>query len=124
MCGLRLCDFLTGKLLYPPRPKAPAQSVISDKVTPEAKEQLLAYYDDQMASYEAQYSAYWIWLDEDARAGSILTASMEDRFAAEVIECDSSHQMWTLLKIARSVLVTLLILMLFVRSSPYVRVIL
>lgn len=43
----------------------------------ECKETLLADYG-QLATYEAQYSAYRTWLDEDARAGSILAASMED----------------------------------------------
>jgi hypothetical protein len=62
------------------------QPMISNKVTPKTKEQLLADYDGHLASYEAQYNAYRIWMDEDARAGTILTANMEDRFAAKVIE--------------------------------------
>ncbi|KAJ1268166.1 hypothetical protein BS78_07G116100 [Paspalum vaginatum] len=50
-----------------------------------------------MASYESQFSAYRGWLDEDARAGSILTTSMEDQFAAEIVDFDRSHQMWSFL---------------------------
>jgi hypothetical protein len=38
------------------------------------------------------------WLDEDARAGSILTASMEDRFAADIVEFERTHQMWSFLR--------------------------
>lgn len=68
--------------------------MISDKVPSKTKEQLLAYYDEQLASYEAQFSAYRTWLDDDARVGSILTVSMDDHFGAEVIESDSSHQIW------------------------------
>jgi hypothetical protein len=81
MWGLCFLDFLTSELPFPSCPKAPAQPVISDRVTPKTKEQLLADYDDQLASYETQCSVYRIWLDKDARVGSILTASMEDRFA-------------------------------------------
>jgi hypothetical protein len=33
------------------------------------------------------------WLDEDARAGSILTASIEDRFAADIMDFKRTHQM-------------------------------
>jgi hypothetical protein len=33
------------------------------------------------------------WLDEDARAGSILTASIEDRFAADIMDFERTHQM-------------------------------
>jgi hypothetical protein len=51
-----------------------------------------------MASYESQYSAYSTWFDEDARAGSILVASMEDQFSAEIVELEQSNQMWTFLR--------------------------
>jgi hypothetical protein len=34
------------------------------------------------------------WLDEDARADSVLTASMEDRFAADIMDFERTHQMW------------------------------
>jgi hypothetical protein len=50
------------------------------------------------ASYESQYSAYRTWLDEDARTGLILVASMEDQFSAEIVELGRSNQMWTFLR--------------------------
>jgi hypothetical protein len=78
MRGLILWDFLTGELPCPPSPSAPAQPVISEKTTA-AKEKLLADYDDCLTLYESQFRAYKTWLDEDARAGSVLTACMEDR---------------------------------------------
>jgi hypothetical protein len=40
---------------------------------------------------------YRTWLDEDARAGSVLTASMEDRFAADIMDFERTHQMWSFL---------------------------
>jgi hypothetical protein len=60
--------------------------VISEKTTTTEKEQLLADYEDRLASYESQFHAYRNWLDEDARASSVLRASMEDRFAADIMD--------------------------------------
>jgi hypothetical protein len=44
------------------------------------------------------FRAYRIWLDEDARAGSILIASMEDRFAVDIVDFERTHQMWSFLR--------------------------
>ena len=93
MRGLRLWEFLTGELSCPPAPRAPAQPVIPEQTPDAAKEKLLAEYDDSLASYESQFRAYRAWLDEDARAGAVLAASMEDRFAADIVEFDRAHQM-------------------------------
>jgi hypothetical protein len=98
MRGLRLWDFLTGELLCPLSPSAPAQLVISENTTAAEKEQLLADYEDRLASYESQFHAYMTWLDEDARAGSVLTASMDDRFAADIVDFERTHQMWSFLR--------------------------
>jgi hypothetical protein len=38
------------------------------------------------------------WLDEDAQAGSVLTASMEDHFAANIVNFEWTHQMWSFLR--------------------------
>jgi hypothetical protein len=94
MRGLRLWDFLTSELSCPLRPLAPAEPVITEKTIVAEKEKLLADYKNRMASYESQFHAYRTWLDEDARAGSVLTASMEDRFATDIVEFERSHQMW------------------------------
>jgi hypothetical protein len=124
--GSCLWDFLTGKLPYLRCPKAPTQLVISYTVTPDAKEQLLTYYDDQLASYEVQYNAYWIWLDEDVRGFELVLFSvlvwritLLQRLLSVTILIRCGPFM-----IATSVLVTLLILLLFVRSILYVREIL
>jgi hypothetical protein len=37
------------------------------------------------------------WLDEDARDGSVLTASMEDHFAADIMNFERTHQMLSFL---------------------------
>ncbi|WVZ94245.1 hypothetical protein U9M48_040156 [Paspalum notatum var. saurae] len=69
--------------------------MIPEKAIDEAKKELLDEFADLLKSYESQFSAYRCWLDEDARAGSILTASMEHQFAAEIVDFDRSHQMWS-----------------------------
>jgi hypothetical protein len=97
MRGLRLWDFLTGELPCPPSPSAPAQPVISEKTTAAEKEHLLVDYEDRLASYESQFHVYMTWLDEDARAGSVLAASMDDRFAADIMDFERIHQMWSFL---------------------------
>jgi hypothetical protein len=37
-------------------------------------------------------------LDEDARVGSVLTTSMEDRFGADIMDFERTHQMWAFLR--------------------------
>ncbi|WVZ93714.1 hypothetical protein U9M48_039674 [Paspalum notatum var. saurae] len=86
MRGLRLWEFLTSQLPCPPCPSAPARPTVLEKAIDEAKDKLLADYDDLVKSYESQFIAYSAWMDEDARAGSILIASMEDEFAAEIAD--------------------------------------
>jgi hypothetical protein len=98
MHGLRLWDFLTGELLCPPSPSTPAQPVISEKTTAAEKERLLADYEDRLASYESQFHAYMTWLDEDARADSVLIASMKDHFSADIMYFEWTHQMWSFLR--------------------------
>jgi hypothetical protein len=73
-------------------PSTSTQPVISEKTTA-AKERFLVDYDNCLASYESQFHAYKNWLDEDARAGSVLTASMENRFAADIVDFEWTHQM-------------------------------
>jgi hypothetical protein len=72
--------------------------VIAEKITAAEKEKLLTDYEDRLISYELQFHTYMTWLDEDARAGSILTASMEDRFTADIVDFEPTHQMWSFLR--------------------------
>jgi hypothetical protein len=39
----------------------------------------------------------YCWLDEDAHAGSVLIASMEDCFAIDIMDFEQTHQMWSFL---------------------------
>jgi hypothetical protein len=95
MRGLRLWDFLMGELPCPPSPSTFAQPVISEKTTAVEKEKPLANYEDRLAAYVSQFHTYRTWLDEDVRAGSVLIASMEDRFVADIVDFEQTHQMWS-----------------------------
>jgi hypothetical protein len=52
MCGLRFWDFLTGELVCPPHPSAPAEPVITEKTTA-AEKKLLADYEDHLVFYKS-----------------------------------------------------------------------
>jgi uncharacterized protein (DUF1015 family) len=71
--------------------------MISEETTAAEKERLIADYDDRLASYESQFCVYRTSLDENARAGSVLTTSMEDHFAADIVDFEWTHQMWSVL---------------------------
>lgn len=51
-----------------------------------------------MESYASQFAAYRTWLDEDARAGAVVAASMEESFSADIVDFDHAHQMWAFLR--------------------------
>jgi hypothetical protein len=87
-----------GELPCLPPPSAPAQSLISGKTTAAKKKRLVADYDDRLSSYESQFRPCKTCHDQDARAGSVLVVSMEDRFSADIVELERSHQMWTFLR--------------------------
>jgi hypothetical protein len=122
MRGLRLWDYLTDELPCPPSPSAPAQPVISKKTTAAEKKRLHADYEDRLASYESQFHAYKTWLDEDAHAGLVLTVVW--RINLLLILWISSGLIRCGLFFVRSMslLVSLPILLLFVRSSFFTRV--
>jgi len=98
MRGLRLWEFLTGHIPCPPPPSVPVRPIISDKATDAEKTKLLDEYDASMESYASQFAAYRTWLDEDARAGAVLAASMEEHLSADIVGFDHAHQMWAFLR--------------------------
>ena len=98
MRGLRLWEFLSGELPCPALPDRPVQPVIPPENSEEEQKKLREAYDDDMASYMSHFRAYRTWLDEDARAGAVLVASMEKHLAGEVIRLDHAAQMWAVLR--------------------------
>jgi hypothetical protein len=91
MHGLQLWEFLTGELPCPPSTLAPTQPLITEMTTAAEKEVLLANYDDRLSLYESQFHAYKTWLDENAQTGSVLVASMGNRFSVDIVELERSH---------------------------------
>ena len=41
----------------------------------------------------SQFATYKTWLDEDARAGAVLAASMEEQISADIVGFEHAHQM-------------------------------
>jgi hypothetical protein len=74
------------------------QPVIPPGTSEDEQKKLREVYDDDMASYMSHFRAYRTWLDEDARAGAVLVASMEKHLAGEVIRLNHAAQMWTFLR--------------------------
>jgi hypothetical protein len=94
MRGLQLWGFLSGELPCPPLPTPPVQPVIPTGTSEEDQKKLREAYEDDMASYASHFQAYQTWLDEDARAGAVLVASMDPCLAADVVRLDHASQMW------------------------------
>ena len=78
MCGLRFWKFITSDIPCPPPPVALVKPIIPDKANDAEKKKILDDYDASMESYASQFATYRTWLDEDARAGAVLAASMEE----------------------------------------------
>jgi hypothetical protein len=74
------------------------QPVIPPRTSEDEQKKLREAYDDDMTSYMSHFRAYRTWLDEDARAGAVLVASMEKHLAGEVIRFDAAAQMWAFLR--------------------------
>jgi len=124
MRGLRLWEFLTGDIPCPPPPSVPVRPIISDKATDAEKTKLLDEYDASMESYASQFAAYRTWLDEDARAGAVLAASMEEHLSVDIVGFDHAHQVGLFFVSVMSLLVSVPILLLYVRNSYCAKVIL
>ena len=98
MCGLRLWEFITGDIPCPSPPVVAVKPTIPDKATDDVKTKMLDDYDASMESYVSQFAAYRAWLDEYARAGAVLAASMEEQISADIVGFEHAHQMWVFLR--------------------------
>jgi len=98
MRGLRLWEFLTGDIPCPPPLVVPVRPTIPDNAADAVRTKLLDDYDASMESYASQFAAYRTWLDEDARAGAVLAASMEEQISADIVGFEHAHQMWAFLR--------------------------
>ncbi|CAM8997492.1 unnamed protein product [Rhodiola kirilowii] len=94
MRGQRLLDFLTGELPCPPCPTPPTMLVLPADVSAEVKQKASAEFDDAMESFHNQYTTFRTWMDEDARASSIIVASMEVSLSSDIVCLESAQLMW------------------------------
>ena len=101
MRGIRLWGVLSGEVCCPPRPvhpvapTPPTPSVLPTDANQAAKdaakaddaadcaydERVLAY-EEALQTYHGALSVYTQWLDDDARATAVLTASVLPQFAS------------------------------------------
>ena len=98
MRGLRLWEFLAGDIPCQPPLVVPVRRTIPDNATDAVKTKLVDEYDAIMESYASQFAAYRTWLDEDACAGAVLAASMEEHLSVDIVGFDHAHQMWAFLR--------------------------
>ena len=98
MCGLRFWKFITSDIPCLPPPVVPVRPTIPDKATDDVKTKMLDDYDASMESYMSKFVAYITWLYEDARAGVVLAASMEEQISADIVGFEHAHQMWVFLR--------------------------
>jgi hypothetical protein len=83
--------------------------VISENTAAE-KERLIVDYNDRLISYESQFCTYRTWLDNDARASSVLIAF------------ERTHQMWSFLRQKHESTGQSTYLLLFIKSRFFARV--
>lgn len=115
MRGIRLWGVLSDEVRCPPHPVPPvaptpptplvlpadANQVAKDAVKL-AHEAVVRTYDEQVSIYEealqayhGALSVYTQWLDDDARAAAVLTASVLPQFASEFLGLPTVFEMWT-----------------------------
>ena len=105
MRSLRLWGFLSGEVCCPPcpvppvAPTPPTPSALPAYASQTAKDaakladeaDLRAYdekalaYEEALQTYHGALSVYTQWLDDDARAAAVLTASVLPQFASEFL---------------------------------------
>ena len=114
MRGLRLWGVLSGEVSCPPCPIAPTAPipptppVLAADATQAAKDAAksaddvaIAAYDrqvkehsDALETYRLDLTAYTQWIDDDARAVAVLTASVLPQFASEFMGLSTVADMW------------------------------
>jgi hypothetical protein len=65
--------------------------MFTEKASDDQKHELIVEYDDILLCYESVFCVYRTWLDEDARAGAIFVASMDDHLVAEIVDFELGH---------------------------------
>ncbi|XP_040243151.2 uncharacterized protein [Aegilops tauschii subsp. strangulata] len=118
MRGIRLWGVLSGEVCCPPRPVPPVAPTpptplvlppdatqaakdaakIADEAADRAYDERALAYEEALQTYHGALSVYTQWLDDDARAAAVLTASVLPQFASEFLGLPTVFQMWTCLR--------------------------
>jgi hypothetical protein len=118
MRGLHLWGVLFGEVPCPPHPTAattripPTPVALAPDATQEAKDAAkgaddtaLAEYDwqvqeysDALATHRLDLTDYTQWIDEDARAATVLTSSVLPQYAAEFMGLPTVSAQWSFLR--------------------------
>ena len=118
MRGIRLWGVLSGEVCCPPRPVPPVAPTpptplvlptdanqaakdaakLADEAADRAYDERVLAYEEALQTYHGALSVYTQWLDDDARAAAVLTASVLPQFASEFLGLPTVFQMWTFLR--------------------------
>ena len=67
----------------------------ADEAVDRAYDEKFLAYEEALQTYHGALSAYTQWLDDDARAAVVLTASVLPQFASEFLGLPTVFEMWT-----------------------------
>ncbi|KAM3385037.1 hypothetical protein ACQJBY_009163 [Aegilops geniculata] len=115
MRGIRLWGILSGEVRCPPCPVPPVAPTpprppvlaadadqaakdaakLADDAVVHAYDAQVLTYEEALQTYHEALSAYTQWLDEDARAAAVRTASVLPQFASEFLGLPTVSEMWT-----------------------------
>ena len=118
MRGIRLWGVLSGEVCCPSRPVPPVAPTpptplvlppdanqaakdaakIADEAADRAYDERVLAYEEALQLYHGALYAYTQWLDDDARAAAVLTASVLPQFASEFLGLPTAFEMWTCLR--------------------------
>ena len=71
---------------------------LADEAADRAYDERVLAYEEALQTYHGALSVYTQWLDDDARAAAVLTASVLPQFASEFLGLPTVFQMWTCLR--------------------------
>ena len=71
---------------------------VADEAADRAYDERALAYEEALQTYHGALSVYTQWLDDDARAAVVLTASVLPQFASEFLGLPTVFEMWTRLR--------------------------
>ena len=86
-------------LVLPPDANQAAKDAtkVADEAADRAYDERALAYEEALQTYHGALSVYTQWLDDDARAAAVLTASVLPQFASEFMGLGTVAAMWSYL---------------------------